>query len=79
MDLDLLPFTTSPQESLGPATPPRGDGKTLTLQLAMAAVHSSGDTMSGSATANESLVYGSSNLLSAAVVPAEGKALTITF
>lgn len=77
MNIDLLPFPALPLESWGPAALARGDGKTLTLQLALAAVQF-GEPMSGSATANEGLVY-CPNVLRAAVVPADGQALTITF
>ncbi len=78
MNIDFLPFPAFALESCSPAALARGNGKTLTLQLALAAVHAHGEPMGGSATANEALVY-CPNLLRAAVVPAEGQALTITF
>ena len=76
MNIDLLPFSAFALESYGPAAPSRGDAHTLTLELALA-VHSSRQIMSGSATTGEASAEATP--LRAAVLPAEGSALTITF
>ena len=78
MTTDVLPLSDFALESWGPVIQARGDGKTLTLRLALDPMHSSLEPMNGSASANQSLVY-SAELLRAAVVPADGEALTITF
>jgi hypothetical protein len=77
MNIDLLPFTAFALESLGPSAPGRGDGHTLTLQLALAPVHSSHEPMSGSVGASQA--FPCATPLRAAVLPAEGPVLTITF
>jgi hypothetical protein len=78
MNLDPLPITAHALDSGRSAAQVRGDGKTLTLELVLATVHASDEPMSGSASANQSFVYGA-NRLRAAVVPADDRALTITF
>ena len=77
MNIDLLPFSAFALESYGPTAPSRGDSHTLTLELGLAAVHSSREIMSGSATTGEASA--DATPLRAAVLPAEGSALTITF
>ena len=78
MNIDLLPFTAFELQSCGAAGPNRGEAQTLTLQLALAAAHSSQEPMSGKVSTNQAFVH-SSNLLRAAVVPADSTPLTITF
>jgi hypothetical protein len=79
MNLDPLPITAHALDSGRSAAQVRGDGKTLTLELVLATVHASDEPMSGSASANQSaFVYGADRLR-AAVVPADDRALTITF
>ena len=78
MNIDLLPFTAFELQSCGAAGQNRGEAQTLTLQLALAPVHSSQEPMSGKVSTNQASVHGS-NLLRAAVVPADGTSLTITF
>jgi hypothetical protein len=77
MNIDLLPFSAFALESYGTTAPSRGDSYTLTLELALATVHSSREDMSGSASTNEA----SSDVtpLRAAILPADGTAITITF
>jgi hypothetical protein len=76
MNIDLLPFTAFALQSCGQA--PAGDGQTLTLQPQLESDHSSHEPMSGTASILQ--VFGhSGNLLRAAVVPADGPVLTITF
>jgi hypothetical protein len=77
MNIDLLPFSSFVLESYGPTAPSRGDGHTLTLELALATVHSSHEAMSGSVSTNQ--VFVDVAPLRAAVLPADGTALTITF
>ena len=78
MNIDLLPFSAFALESYGATAPSRGDMHTLTLELALAAVHSPRKGMSGSITTTKQPVPGTSSLR-AAVLPADGSALTITF
>ena len=77
MNIDLLPFSAFALESYGTTAPSRGDMHTLTLELALAAVHSPNKGMSGRITTRQSVPGISS--LRAAVLPADGTALTITF
>ena len=77
MNIDLLPFTAFALESCGTPEPARGNFHTLTLQLALTPVHSSREPMSGSASANQA--FACATPLRAAVLPADGRALTITF
>lgn len=77
MNIDLLPFTAFELQLCGPAQD-RAEAQTLTLQLAPAPVHSSQEPMSGRASTDQAFVH-CGNLLRAAVVPADGSALTITF
>ena len=78
MNIDLLPFTAFELQSCGAAGQNRAEARTLTLQLALAPVHSSQEPMSGKVSTNQAFVH-SSNLLRAAVVPADRASLTITF
>lgn len=78
MNIDLLPFTAFELQSCGGATQGRGEARTLTLQLALAPVHSLQEPMSGRVSTNQAFVHGG-NLLRAAVAPADGSPLTITF
>ena len=77
MNIDLLPFSAFALESYGATAPSRGELHTLTLELALAAVHSPHDGMSGSVSTH----HADSGVpaLRAAVLPADGSALTITF
>ena len=77
MNIDLLPFNAFALESYGPAAPSRGDSHTLTLELALATVHSSREIMSGSASTGEAPAEATP--LRAAVLPADGTPITITF
>lgn len=77
MNIDLLPFNAFALESYGATAPSRGDLHTLTLELALAAVHSSKEAMSGSVSTNQ--VFADATPLRAEVLPADGTALTITF
>ena len=77
MNIDLLPFTAFALESCRPTEPARGSLHTLTLQLALTPVPSSHEPMSGSASAHAAAAC--STALRAAVLPADGSALTITF
>ena len=77
MNIDLLPFSAFALESYGTTAPSRGEMHTLTLELALAAVHSSHEAMSGSVTTSKASTAVAS--LRAAVLPANGNALTITF
>jgi hypothetical protein len=78
MNIDLLPFTAFELQSCGGSARDRGEAQTLTLQLALAPVHSSQEPMSGKVSANQAFVH-RGNLLRAAVVPADSTPLTITF
>ena len=78
MNIDLLPFSAFALQSCGQASQRAGEAQTLTLQLALAPVHSSYEPMSGRASTNQAFVH-CGNSLRAAVVPAEGSVLTITF
>ena len=78
MNIDQLPFTAFALQSCGQASRAFGEAQTLTLQLALAPVHSSHEPMNGRASTNQAFVH-STNLLRAAVVPTDGAVLTITF
>jgi len=78
MNIDLLPFNAFALESYGPTAPSRGEAHTLTLELALATGHASRAAMSGSVSTNNA----AQNLaapLRAAILPADGSAITITF
>jgi hypothetical protein len=77
MNIDLLPFSAFALESHGTAAPSRGELHTLTLELALDAVHPSREAMSGSVSTNQ--VFTGANALRTAVLPADGTLLTITF
>ena len=78
MNIDLLPFTAFELQSCEAAGQNRGEAQTLTLQRALAPVHSSREPMSGKVSTNQAFVQ-CGNLLRAAVVPADSTPLTITF
>jgi hypothetical protein len=78
MNIDLLPFTAFALESCGTTAPVRGEFHTLTLQLALASIHSSQEPMSGSITTHTALACVPTSLR-AVVLPADGTPLTITF
>ena len=79
MNIDLLPFAAFALESSAGQGRPGGEPNTLTLRLAPPKLMSSyGPPMSGSASI-ETLSPGSAGVLRAAVLPAEGPGLTITF
>ena len=75
MNIDLLPFSAFALESCRPAASARGDHHTLTLQLALAPVPAS--TYEPMAGAGPRVACAAP--LRAAVLPADGSALTITF
>ena len=78
MNIDLLPFSAFALESCRPAASARGDHHTLTLQLALAPVAAAPcEPMAGTAGAGQ--VAACLAPLRAAVLPADGSALTITF
>jgi hypothetical protein len=79
MNIDL-PFAAFALESSGRSTQPRPERHTLTLRLARAALESSYDSppMSGRARI-EDVPLPAEGLLRAAVLPADGPGLTITF
>lgn len=79
MTIDLLPFAAFALESSAGQGRPGGEPHTLTLRLARPTLVSSyGPPMSGSVSI-EALPLGSAGGLRAAVLPAEGPGLTITF
>jgi hypothetical protein len=77
MNIDLLPFSAFALESCGGTAPSRGELHTLTLGLALASVRSPHEAMSGSVSTNQ--IFTAVTPLRAAVLPADGAALTITF
>ena len=77
MNIDLLPFSAFALESCRTAASARGDNHTLTLQLALAPVSSSYDATNDIASASQALACAAP--LRAAVLPADGSELTITF
>jgi len=79
MNIDLLPFAAFALESSAGAERPSGEPHTLTLRLAPPVLLCSyGPPMSGSVRI-EAVPLRSESLLRAAVLPAEGPGLTITF
>ena len=78
MNNDMPAFTAFALESCRSPGQSPGDSQTLTLQLAIEPLPSSFEPMGGSATAHPVAAQGG-NLLSAAVLPADGPVLTITF
>jgi hypothetical protein len=78
MNTDMPAFTAFALESYRSPSQAAGDSSTLTLQLAIAPARSLLEPMGGRASANPAPVH-CANLLRAAVVPADGTALTITF
>ncbi|HXD39723.1 MAG TPA: hypothetical protein VN649_04130 [Ramlibacter sp.] len=80
MIIDLLPFAAFALESSGHSVPPGVERHTLTLGLNGPALDSSYDSqpMSGNARI-EDVAPPSEAILRAAVLPADGPGLTITF
>jgi hypothetical protein len=80
MNIDLLPFAAFALESSGGAVLPRSERHTLTLRLARPALDSSYESapMSGRASL-EIAAPACDGVLRAAVLPAKGPGLTITF
>jgi hypothetical protein len=79
MNIDLLPFAAFALESSGMADRPCGEPHTLTLRLARPSLHSSfGPPMSGKVRIEE-IPVPCEGVLHAAVLPADGPGLTITF
>lgn len=86
MSIDLLPFSASAPESSGAGSRHRGSGPTLTLPLELTPVHAAFEpSMSGTVHIDEGGNMGADtgsvtvSQLRAAVVPASGCILTITF
>ena len=81
MNIDLLPFAAFALESSGHSVPPGVERHTLTLRLNRPALDSSYDSppMSGNARIEEGAAPPSEGILRAAVLPADGPGLTITF
>ncbi|HSV34311.1 MAG TPA: hypothetical protein VLI46_02080, partial [Ramlibacter sp.] len=65
-------------ESCGPAASATGNGRTLTLKLALAPVQPFEEPMEGSAIANPASTD-RTGMLRAAVVPADSSSITLTF
>ena len=79
MNIDLLPFSAFLLECSGVAAPASPGGHTLTLPLGLVPVHAAFETaMSGTVTI-QGTALSASLPQRAAVVPAGGAALTITF
>lgn len=79
MNIDLLPFSAFALESSGAASRHVGEAHTLTLRLDLAPVHAAFEpAMSGSVSV-DAIDCGAARRLRAAVVPAAGPVLTITF
>jgi hypothetical protein len=78
MNIDLLPFSAFALESSGTAAQADRDAHTLTLPLELVPVHAAFEpAMSG--TISVGLAREAAEPLHAAVVPARGAVLTITF
>jgi hypothetical protein len=77
MNIDLLPFNAFALESYGPTAPSRGDPHTLTLELALSTGRSSREVMTGSVSTRAASA--DATPLHAAVLPADGTPITITF
>ncbi len=79
MNIDLLPFSAFVLESSGTAAQAARDAQTLTLPLELVPVHAAFEpAMSGTVSVCSSSIEAAVPL-HAAVVPARGAALTITF
>jgi hypothetical protein len=80
MNIDLLPFAAFALESSGHSAQPRGERHTLTLRPARSAFDLSYGSLPMSGRARiEDVPPPSDSLLRAAVLPADGPGLTITF
>ena len=75
MNIDLLPFSAFALESCRTAASARGDSHTLTLQSGLVAA----PAYEPMGVADASLALACAAPLRAAVLPADGSALTITF
>jgi len=78
MNIDLLPFSAFALESSGAASRHAGEAHTLTLRPELAPVHPALPAMGGSVSIGGA-ACGPAPVLRAAVVPAAGPVLTITF
>jgi hypothetical protein len=78
MNNDIPAFSAFALESYHSTGQSAGDSQTLTMQLAIEPLPSSFEPMGGSATTHP-VTARRGNLLSAAVLPADGPVLTITF
>jgi hypothetical protein len=78
MNIDMPAFTAFALESCRSPSQAAADTQTLTLQLVITRVDTSFEPMGGRASTNQPHVY-CANPLRAAVVPADGPVLTITF
>ncbi|MDB5872860.1 MAG: hypothetical protein JWQ07_2302 [Ramlibacter sp.] len=78
MDIDLLPFSAFALESAGAPALAGGEAQTLTLPLGLL-VDPSYEPMGGSLSIDGAATVHWAHSLRAAVVPADGKALSITF
>lgn len=80
MNIDFLPISSLALESLGGPVHAASQPQTLTLQLALAPRKARQEGMSGTARGGSDLaVSRRGRSLRAAVVPADGTPLTITF
>ncbi len=79
MNIDLLPFSAFALESSGGAAAAVRDGHTLTLPLGLVPVHPAFEPAMAGTLSVGAAVACIGPALRAAVVPAAGKALTITF
>jgi len=78
MNIDLLPLAAFGLDPSPAAPRPIGEANTLTLRLDLTPVHPAFDSMSGSVgLGNDSCDHAPG--LRAAVVPADGPGLTLTF
>ncbi|MDP3761656.1 MAG: hypothetical protein Q8R01_14195 [Ramlibacter sp.] len=78
MNIDLLPFSAFALESSGAASR-HGEAHTLTLRLDLTPVHPAFAPAMGGSVGIDGAACGPAPVLRAAVVPAVGPVLTITF
>ncbi len=78
MNIDLPSLSAFAQESSGTASLPIGGGHTLTLRLDLTPVHPAFHAMSGSVSVDVTSLDHAPEIR-AAVVPADGPILTLTF
>ena len=79
MNIDLLPFSAFALESSGPASRQVGEGDTLTLRLDLTPVHTAFEPAMGGSVSIDAAGCDAAPLRRAAVVPADGPVVTITF